>query len=122
MTDESVQEVQKIEDTAPIPAPVVNEYTGRITRTLVAIFAGCIAGYISNLTDGVAQVSSGSQTFLFPVLVMIAAIIIQKHIFMAMRIDVSRLEKKDWFYQGFMTFAFWFVTWTILLTGTGTGV
>ena len=49
---------------------------------------------------------------------MLASIIIQKHIFMLIRIDTSRLEKKDWFYQGFITFAFWYVTWTILLSET----
>jgi hypothetical protein len=28
------------------------------------------------------------------------------------------LTGKDWFYQSFMTFALWFITWTILLTTT----
>jgi hypothetical protein len=28
----------------------------------------------------------------------------------------TKLGGKDWLYQGFMTFAFWFMTWTILLT------
>jgi PKD repeat protein len=33
-----------------------------------------------------------------------------------MRIDSAKLGAKDWFYQGFMTFAFWVMTWTILLS------
>jgi PKD repeat protein len=28
----------------------------------------------------------------------------------------TKLGAKDWIYQGFMTFAFWFMTWTILLS------
>jgi hypothetical protein len=35
-----------------------------------------------------------------------------------MRLGPASLGKKDWFYQGFMTFAFWFITWTLLLSGT----
>jgi hypothetical protein len=49
---------------------------------------------------------------------MIAFVLIQKHIFMALRIDYTTLQTKDWFFQGFMTFGFWFMTWTILLSGT----
>jgi hypothetical protein len=30
--------------------------------------------------------------------------------------DTTKLGAKDWFYQGFMTFAFWFMSWTILLS------
>jgi PKD repeat protein len=33
-----------------------------------------------------------------------------------MGMDTGKLGGKDWFYQGFMTFAFWLMTWTILLT------
>ena len=43
-------------------------------------------------------------------------IVVQKHIFILIGMDTSRLGGKDWFYQGFMTFAFWFMTWTLLLT------
>ena len=49
---------------------------------------------------------------------MIACILMQKHIFMLLRIDYTTLQKKDWFYQGFMTFGFWLITWTMLLSGT----
>ena len=35
---------------------------------------------------------------------------------MVIRIDISKLGKKDWFYQGFMTFATWFLSWTMMLS------
>jgi hypothetical protein len=35
---------------------------------------------------------------------------------MLMGMNTGNLGTKDWFYQGFMTFAFWFMTWTLLLT------
>ncbi|HWQ65914.1 MAG TPA: hypothetical protein VN372_03470 [Methanospirillum sp.] len=117
MTEESVQTVPDSEYTAPIQADNGDEYTGRIIRTIVAVLAGFLAGLICFLTDGMATGSETSKTFIFPFLILIAAIIIQKHVFMLLRIDTAKLEKKDWFYQGFMTFSFWFVTWTILLSG-----
>jgi len=43
-------------------------------------------------------------------------VVVQKYIFMLMHLSPTPLNKKDWFYQGFMTFAFWFITWTLLLT------
>jgi len=49
-------------------------------------------------------------------MLMIAGIVDQKHIFILMHMNTEKLGAKDWFYQGFMTFAFWFMSWTILLT------
>jgi hypothetical protein len=118
MTEESVQTAPDSEYTAPVPEPVADDYTGRIIRTIIAVLAGFFAGLICFISEGMAVQSGGSRTVLFPILILIAAIIIQKHVFMILRLNPSRLEKKDWFYQGFMTFSFWFVTWTILLSGT----
>jgi len=118
MTEESIQTAPETEYTAPISVPEKDDYTGRIIRTIIAVLAGFLAGLICFLTEGAAVMSGGSGSVLFPILVLIAAIIIQKHVFMLLRLNPSLLEKKDWFYQGFMTFSFWFVTWTILLTGT----
>jgi len=33
-------------------------------------------------------------------------------------VDYMELSTKDWFYQSFITFALWFMTWTIFLTTT----
>jgi hypothetical protein len=42
-------------------------------------------------------------------------IIAQRYLFILLRKNmISRA--KDWFYQGFMTAALWFMTWTILLS------
>lgn len=118
MTEEPVPITPEEETPAPLPVDETAEYTKRITRTLIAVGAGCIAGIICFFTDLSAESAGAGKTFIFPLLVMIASIIIQKHIFMFIRIDTTKLEKKDWFYQGFITFAFWYVTWTILLSET----
>lgn len=118
MTEEPVLKTQDEKKPAPLPVDETDEYTKRITRTLIAVGAGCIAGIICFFTEQATAATGAGKSFLFPFLVMLVSIIIQKHIFMLIRIDTSKLEKKDWFYQGFITFAFWYVTWTILLSET----
>jgi hypothetical protein len=118
MTEEQVESAQKSEYTAPVSLPETDDYTGRIIRTIIAVVAGFVAGLICFVTDGMATKSGESGSAFFSILVMIAAIMVQKHIFMLLRLNTSILGKKDWFYQGFMTFSFWFVTWTILLSDT----
>lgn len=122
MTDEPALNIVTEEKPVTLPVDETVEYTKRITRTLIAIGAGCLAGIICFLTDKAATSAGAGSTFLFPILVMLAAIVIQKHIFMVIRIDTTKLEKKDWFYQGFITFAFWYVSWTILLSETAINV
>lgn len=88
----------------------------RIERTLVACFAGIITGIISYFIVGDRAVTGINQATILALLIMIAAILVQKNLFILRKIDPANLSGKDWFYQGFMTFAFWFITWTILLT------
>ncbi|MBN1165536.1 MAG: hypothetical protein JXA44_00220 [Methanospirillaceae archaeon] len=97
----------------------IEEYTSKIKRTLVACFAGAAAGILSYYTQGSSAGQSSSDTHIYlAFFLMLAAIVLQKHVFMLMRIDTGSLGKKDWFYQGFMTFAFWFVSWTFLMSGS----
>jgi len=107
-------------DETPVSAsvPVKDDYTERITRTLIAVGAGCIAGVICYFVEEATAASGVGKSIILPVLIMLAAIIIQKHIFMLVFKGALRLEKKDWIYQGFITFAFWFVTWTVILSET----
>lgn len=92
------------------------EHINRIKRTLAAsllgIFAGIISYYLGGAPDAAGLQNDGFLGFM----IMLACIVIQKHIFILLGMDTSKLGAKDWFYQGFMTFAFWFMIWTILLT------
>ncbi len=122
MSEELIQTVPDTE--IPIQETVkdnkrIEEYTSKIKRTLVACFAGAAAGILSYYTQGSSAAQSSSDTHIYlAFFLMLAAIVLQKHIFMLMRIDTGSLGKKDWFYQGFMTFAFWFVSWTFLMSGS----
>lgn len=87
----------------------------RIKRTLVGSLLGILTGVISFLVIGPNVVGFQSYTLL-ALFIMLAGIVVQRHIFVLLKITTPALGKKDWFYQGFMTFAFWFISWTLLLT------
>ena len=92
------------------------DHTARIKRTLVASLIGIIAGILSFWSGGIPNAAGLQDNGFLAFMIMLAGVVIQKHLFIFMRMDTSKLGAKDWFYQGFMTFAFWFMTWTILLT------
>jgi len=92
------------------------DHIDRIKRTLVACFIGILTGIASYYAGGAPNAAGMQVDGLLGFMLMLAGIVLQKHIFMLSGMDTSNLGGKDWFYQGFMTFAFWFMTWTILLT------
>ncbi len=92
------------------------EHIARIKRTLIASLIGIATGAISFSLGGIPDATGLQKDGLLGFMLMLAGIVIQKHIFILMGMDTDRLGWKDWFYQGFMTFAFWFMAWTILLT------
>ncbi|MFA5395586.1 MAG: hypothetical protein GX097_00475 [Methanomicrobiales archaeon] len=87
------------------------EHNSRIIRTGIASVMGLAAGILSFFIIGNTP-DQGAIGFLL----LLGAMVFQKHIFMLIGIDISELGGKDWFYQSFMAFAFWFIALTILLT------
>ena len=92
------------------------EHIARIKRTLIASLIGIATGALSYWSGGIPSSAGLQANGFLAFMLMLAGIVIQKHIFILMGMDTDRLGWKDWFYQGFMTFAFWFMAWTILLT------
>ena len=92
------------------------EHIARIKRTLVASLLGILTGILSYWAGGTPNVAGLQENGFLAFMLMLAGVVVQKHIFILLGMDTSKLGAKDWFYQGFMTFAFWFMTWTILLT------
>jgi hypothetical protein len=88
------------------------EHIDRIKRTSVACLMGIFVGILSYYL----QVTVKSDIGLLAFMLMLAGVVVQRHIFMLMHVNSSKLGAKDWFYQGFMTFAFWFMSWTLLLS------
>jgi len=110
--DENPVEIKKVKTKADKQA----EHIGRIKRTLVASLIGIGMGILSYLVGGVPDAGGFQADGFLALMLMLAGIVVQKHIFMFMNTGPQKLGAKDWFYQGFMTFAFWFMSWTILLT------
>ncbi|WP_342676699.1 hypothetical protein [Methanofollis sp. UBA420] len=93
------------------------EHKKRIRRTLVACFLGIATGLLSFYICGTPDPATGlQQNQIIGILLLMAGVVVQKHIFMLMKIDYTELNNKDWFYQAFMTFAFWFISWSTMLT------
>ncbi|OPY35379.1 MAG: hypothetical protein A4E35_02442 [Methanoregula sp. PtaU1.Bin051] len=92
------------------------EHIDRIKRTLIASLLGMFVGILSFYSGGTPDATGLQNNGLLAFMLMLAAIVIQKHVFMFAGIDTAKLGGKDWFYQGFMTFALWFMTWAILLS------
>ena len=78
----------------------------RIKKTLVACIAGIFVGVLSYYL----QITVKNDIGLLAFMLMLAGVVLQRHIFILMHIDSSKLGAKDWLYQGFMTFAFWVMT------------
>ncbi len=87
------------------------QHTVRLKRIGVACFAGILAGILSFLVDATPPTGTA-----LGILFLLAAIVFQKYVFFALRMDYLGLTAKDWVFQGFMTFSLWFITWTILLS------
>jgi len=91
------------------------EHLLHIKRTLIACFMGIAVGAISFFAVG-PNFSGFSDYTLLGLLLMFAGIVLQRHILTIARLGTPKLGAKGWLYQGFMTFAFWFITWTLFLT------
>lgn len=93
------------------------EHSERVIRTLIACVLGMIAGIASYFIAGTPNTETGTQADPFiGILILLVVIVLQRTIFILIRIDTAKLGKKDWFYQAFMTFAMWYLSWTIILS------
>jgi hypothetical protein len=116
MTEEALEEKPALTKKEKTKADKQAEHIARIKRTLVASLLGILTGILSYWSGGTPNVAGLQENGFLAFMLMLAGVVVQKHIFRLLGMDTSKLGAKDWFYQGFMTFAFWFMTWTILLT------
>jgi len=112
-------ETREPEEQEPAPKKIPlhekkREHLNRVKRTLVGCFLGIVTGVISYFVVGTEITGLTNYTFL-ALLIMLIGVVVQRHIFILTGIGGKKMDKKDWLYQGFVTFAFWFISWTILL-------
>ncbi len=80
-----------------------------IKKTITASLFGIAGGIVSY------YLNVGSYGIIIGILILIILIYLQRQALPLIGIPVKEFRFTDWFYLGFMTFAFWFVSWTILL-------
>ncbi len=112
---EPVDEEEEVEEPVQPRSEKQRLHLIHIKRTLLACFLGIVVGLISFVAAG-ANITGLSDYTLLGLLLMFAAIVIQRHILLFAKLDSPKLGAKGWLFQGFMTFAFWFITWTLFLT------
>ena len=116
MSEEVTGEKPVLTKKAKTKADKQAEHIARTKRTLIASLIGIGTGALSFYLGGIPDAAGLQKDGFLGFMLMLAGIVVQKHIFILLGMDTGRLGGKDWFYQGFMTFAFWFMAWTILLT------
>jgi heme/copper-type cytochrome/quinol oxidase subunit 4 len=116
MSDEIIEEKPALTKKQKTKADKQTEHIARIKRTLIASLLGIGTGVLSYIAGGTPNAAGLQADGFLGLMLMLAAIVVQKHIFIFLHMDTEKLGMKDWFYQGFMTFAFWFMSWAILLT------
>jgi hypothetical protein len=80
-----------------------------VKMVLVPALFGALAGFLSSPLF----LSPHNANFSF--LVLAIAIYAQKFVLPPLGIDSSKFGWKDWFFLAFMTFCYWFMTWTIII-------
>jgi hypothetical protein len=116
MTEEKAIEEVEIPKKKLTAKEKQEQHISRIKKTAIACFIGIITGVISYIiVPGTSLIGFNNYTML-ALFLMLAGVVVQRHIFVLMKLDTPKLNKKDWVYQGFMTFAFWYITWSILLS------
>jgi heme/copper-type cytochrome/quinol oxidase subunit 4 len=116
MTEETPTEQPEIKKKKLTPQEKQEQHIQRIKRTAIACFMGIIAGVISFLVVPPGQVTGLSNYLLLAIFIMLAGVVVQRHLFVLLKLNKPKLGNKDWVFQGFMTFAFWFITWSLLLS------
>ena len=80
-----------------------------LTVTTLAAVAGLAAGVASDVVTG------GDPTSRVAIGVLVATVLVQFPVLHVLGIEYDGLGTKDKVFIAFMTFAFWFVSWGILL-------
>jgi hypothetical protein len=82
-----------------------------IKMSLVPALFGVAAGFLSSPY----VLSVPHQSFSF--LILALAIYAQKFVFPRWGIESGRFDAKAWFYVGFLTFSYWYISWAIIMNG-----
>jgi hypothetical protein len=98
-----------------IKEPTKEERTAFHIRGVKMVLVPSLMGAVAGVLSSPYFLSPNSVTFSF--LILAIAIYVQKFLFPLIGIKSAAFGFKDWFFLAFMTFCYWYITWTILLNG-----
>ena len=91
----------------------LSDHLRGVTVTTLACLAGTVAALVSGMVVGT---SAAAATDLRAVMVLVGFVFTQYPLLRLAGVDVEEFGAKDHLYVAFMTFALWFITFTIMLT------
>jgi hypothetical protein len=77
-----------------------------------------VEGIKKTLLSSLLGIAGGVFSYYAPaygILILLVVVYVQRPVLPRIQIDTKEYRFTDWFFLVFMTFAFWFVSWTILL-------
>jgi hypothetical protein len=77
-----------------------------------------VEGIKKTLLSSLLGIAGGVFSYYLPaygILILLVVVYAQRLVLPRIKIDTKEYRFTDWFFVVFMTFAFWFVSWTILL-------
>jgi hypothetical protein len=89
---------------------IANHLRG-IKMSFIPAVLGAAAGFLSSPY----VLSPVHQSF--SILILALAVYAQKYILSAWGLESNKFDAKAWIYLAFMTFVFWYVSWTIIVNG-----
>ena len=91
----------------------LSDHVRGVTVTTLACLAGVAAAVTSGVLFGTDPSAVTGRT---PLAAVAAFVLVQYPILYALRVDISEFGIKDNLYVAFMTFALWFLSYTVILS------
>ncbi len=93
--------------------PTREEKVAAHVRGIKVVLLSSLMGVVAGFLSSPYFLSAANVSFSF--LILALAIYVQKYLFPFIGVKSSEFVFKDWFFISFMTFCFWYISWTIIL-------
>ena len=100
-----------VEVKTPTKEERIEKHVRSVKISLIPAIMGVIGGFLSS------EYILSPQLQTFSILILALVIYAQKYLLPLWGVDAKKFGAKDWFYVGFLTFAFWYVSWAIIVNG-----
>lgn len=102
-------------DSVDIKTPTKEERIEKHVRSIKISLVPAIMGVVAGFLSSEYILSPAHQPI--SIIILVLVIYAQKYILPFWGVDTKKFSAKDWFYVAFLTFAFWYVSWAIIVNG-----